>query len=119
MKLIITENKLNDVVIKFLNKNYSDLKPYETENYPFSIFYIRDGEIFFEYNKENGRVYISYEHIWSFLERIFSMEYKQIQEVTKLWLEERYNFRTTTTRAEPPWAVLPLEERYKLKKNNL
>jgi hypothetical protein len=97
MKLIITENKLNDVVIKWLNKNYGNLKPYETDEYPYSIFYIRDKEVFFEYNKKNGFVYISYDDIWSFLENIFSMEYEQIQEVTKLWVEEHYNLRVTTT----------------------
>jgi len=97
MKLIITENKLNNVVIKWLNKNYGDLKPFETDEYPYSIFYIRDKEVFFEYNKKNGFVYISYDDIWSFLENIFSMEYKQIQEVTKLWVEEHYNLRVTTT----------------------
>jgi hypothetical protein len=96
MKLIITENKLNDVVIKWLNKNYGDLKPYETDQYPDHIFFMKDKQVIFDYNKENGFVYVSYDDIWSFLVRIFSMEYEQIQEVTKLWVEEHYNLMVTT-----------------------
>jgi hypothetical protein len=97
MKLIITENKLNDVVIKFLNKRFGDLKPYETDEYPDSIFYIRDKEVFFEYDKEYGKTYISYNHIWSLLKFFFSLEHVQIKEITKLWLEKHYNLRVTTT----------------------
>jgi hypothetical protein len=97
MKLIITENKLNDVVIKWLNKKFGDLKPYETDEYPYSIFFMKDKQVIFEYIEENGRVYISYDDIWLFLNHIFSMEYKQIQEVIKLWVEEYYNLRVSTT----------------------
>jgi hypothetical protein len=89
--------KLYKIVINYLNKKFGDLKPYETDQYPDYIFFMKDKQVIFEYNKENGRVYISYDDIWSFLERIFSMEYKQIQEVTKLWVEEHYNLRVTTT----------------------
>jgi len=97
MKIIITENKLNDIVFKWLNKGYGDLKPYETNQYPDYIFFIKDKEIIFDYNKKNGLSYISYDNIWSFLENMFGMEYEQIQEVTKLWLEEHYNLRVITT----------------------
>jgi hypothetical protein len=89
--------KLYKIVINYLNKKFGDLKPYETEKFPNSVFYVRDGEILFEYNKKNGRTYMSSVYIWSFLECIFSMEYEQIQEVTKLWVEEHYNLRVTTT----------------------
>jgi len=94
---ITTENRLNDVVIKWLNKRYGDLKPYETERYPNHVFFMEGKEIIFDYNKKNGVSYISYGNIWSFLERMFNMDYQQIQEVTNLWLEEHYNLRVTTT----------------------
>ena len=34
MKILITENKRNQIVIKWLNSKYGDLTPYETEKYP-------------------------------------------------------------------------------------
>jgi hypothetical protein len=115
MKLIITENKLNNVVIKWLNKNYGDLKPYERDRDPEYIFFMKNGRVMFDYNKENGFVYISYDDIWSFLERIFSMEYKQIQEVTKLWVEEHYNLRVTTTDFLRLMKFYAVEEHYNLR----
>jgi preprotein translocase subunit SecA len=97
MKYIITDSKLNKIVIKWLNLEFGDLTPYETEEYPDYIFYMKNKEVVFEYNKKNGLVYISYQKVWSFLENIFGMEYKQIQEVTKLWVEEHYKLGVTTT----------------------
>jgi hypothetical protein len=88
---------LYKTIIKLLNKKFGDLKPYETDQHPDNIFFMKDKQVIFDYDKKNGLVYISYDDIWSFLERIFSMEYEQIQEVTKLWVEEHYNLRVTTT----------------------
>jgi hypothetical protein len=89
--------QLYKTAIKWLNKNYGNLTPYETEEYPDNIFYMKDGEVVFEYDKRNGRVYISYDKVWSFLENFFSMVIQQIQEVTKLWVEEHYKLGVTTT----------------------
>ena len=97
MKIIITESKLEKFLIKWLNDNYGDLEPYETEEYSDYIFYRKDKEIIFGYNKKNGYVYVNYDEIWSFLEGMFGMEYEQIQDITKEWVEERYNLRVTTT----------------------
>ncbi len=97
MKILITESKLERVAINWLNDNYGDLEPYETEEYSDHIFYRKNKEIIFGYNKKNGYVYMNYDEIWSFLEGMFGMGYEQIQELTKVWVEERYNLRVTTT----------------------
>jgi hypothetical protein len=114
MKFIITENKLYETAIKWINKNYGDLEPYETEKYPDYIFFIKNKDVVFEYNKKNGVVIISYNKIWSFLEKIFSMEYEQIQEVTKLWVEEHYKLGVTTTLTVIHIGDKRVEEHYKL-----
>jgi hypothetical protein len=97
MKIIITENKLNQIGIKWLNKHFGDLKPYETEKEPDYIFYMKDGQIIFDYNKKNGDVYLDYDEIWSFFETVFGMTYQQIEDITKAWVEEHYKLRVTTT----------------------
>jgi hypothetical protein len=114
LKFIITENKLYETAIKWINKNYGDLEPYETEEYPDYIFFMKNKEVVFEYNKKNGVVIISYNKIWSFLEKIFSMEYEQIQEVTKLWVEEHYKLGVTTTVKDVITYLDEVEEHYKL-----
>ena len=91
-------SKLEKLCIKWLNDNYSDLEPYETEKYPDYIFYMKDGKCILGYNKKNGYVYVSYGEIWSFFESFFSMSNEQIQDLTKRWVEEHYKMGVTTTK---------------------
>ena len=92
----MTDN-LKHKIIKYLNSEYGDLTPFETEKYPDYIFFMKDGEVVFDYNKENGYVAVSYEKIWSFLESFFGLEYEEIQDLTKDWVEEHYKVGVTTT----------------------
>jgi hypothetical protein len=91
MKYIITESKLEKLAINWLNDNYGDLEPYETEEEPDSIFYQKGDRIVFDYDKKIGYVFMDYGEIWSFFENVFGMEYWQIQHITKMWIEEHYN----------------------------
>ena len=97
MKYIITESQLDRAVLKYLNSEYGDLEPYETDRWPEYIFFMKDGELIFDYNKESGVVYISYDKIWSFLKSFFGLEYEEIQDLTKEWVEEHYKLEVTTT----------------------
>ena len=97
MKIIITENKLERVAINWLNKNYGDLEPFETGKYPDFIFYKKGDKIIFDYDKKYGVVSISYDEIWLFFESYFGMNQQQIQDLTKVWVEEHYKLGVTTT----------------------
>ena len=97
LKYIITESQKNRAIIKWLNLEYGDLTPYETEKRPEYIFFMKDGEVVFDYNKKNEIVHISYEKIWSFLESFFGLEYEEIQDLTKKWVEKHYKLGVTTT----------------------
>jgi hypothetical protein len=89
--------KIDKFCINWLNKEYDDLESFETNKYPDYIFYMKDGKVIFEYNKKNGNVYVNYDEIWLFFETFFGMECQQIQGTTKIWVEEHYNLRVTTT----------------------
>jgi hypothetical protein len=97
MKVIITESQKDRAIIKWLNSEYGDLERYGKKKYPDYIFFMKDGEVVFDYNEVNGIVFISYDKIWSFLENFFGLEYKEIQDLTKEWVEEHYKIRVTTT----------------------
>ena len=90
-------DKLKHKIITYLNKEYSGLVRYETDRWKDSIFYLKDGKYIFEYNKKNGYVFISYNHIWLFLESFFGLEYEEIQSLTKEWVEELFKSEVTTT----------------------
>jgi len=89
--------KLEKTCIKWLNENYSPMEPFEMEIYPDYIFHMKDGKCILLYNKKNGYVYVNYKEIWSFFEAFFSMEYNQIQSITKIWVEEQYKMGVTIT----------------------
>ena len=97
MKYIITESQMDRAVLKYLNTIYGDLVPFETDKDPNFIFFMKNDEVIFDYNKKNGNVYISYDHIWSFLESFFGLKYTEIQDLTKEWVEEHYKLSVRTT----------------------
>ena len=103
MKFIITENKLNNVSLSWMNKNFSpdQLEIVTSEKYPNSVFFKKDGVVVMEQNKKNKRFWFSYKEIWSFFESFFGMEYEQIEEVLSYWLEETLKLKGYTPKLFP------------------
>ena len=93
MKYIITENKLEKAIIHFLNKGYGDLTEYRTDEYPNSIFYMKDNKVYMEWDKENGELWVDYDAMWEDLESWFSLDFNDIQSIIAKWVEETYNIR--------------------------
>ena len=110
----MTDN-LKHKIIKYLNSEYPELEQFETEKYPEYTFFMKDGDVVFDYNKKNGYVYISYDKIWSFMESFFGLEYEEIQDLTKEWVEEHYKLRVTTTSIDSIVKQNWVEEHYKLR----
>jgi hypothetical protein len=115
MKILITESKLERVAINWLNDNYGDLEPYETEKYPNQVFYRKGKEIIFSYNKKNGMFFVNYQEVWSFFKSFLGLENEQIRELTKIWVEEHYNLRVTTTICDFISRDFTMEEHYNLR----
>ena len=90
-------DNLKHKIIQYLNSEYGDLEQFEMEEYPDYIFFMKNGDLIFDYNQKNGKVGISNKKIWSFLDSFFGLEYEEIQELTKEWVEEHYKLRVTTT----------------------
>ena len=106
-------DKLKHTIIKYLNKEYSGLVRVETYRQPDYIFFMKNGEVIFEYNKKNKSVYISYDKIWSFLESFFGLEYEEICTLTKEWVEEQFKSDVTTTINRDLIYSLWMEEQFK------
>ena len=100
MKYIITENKLNDIIFKYLNSEYGNLVPDEDYRNPNHIYFVKDTEIIVDYNKKNGQVHLSYDKIWKILESLFGLEYEEIRDLTKVWVKNQYKLNVTTTNIE-------------------
>ena len=92
MNIQVNKHQLERVSIKWLNKYYGNLTPKTNSEYPESVFYVNsDNEVLMEYNQENSYVYIHYDYIWSKIESLFSLNYRETQSIMKVWLERDYN----------------------------
>ena len=85
------ENNLLD----YLN-NFKDLEVVESEKYPNSIFFKKNGVVVMQQDMKYKRFWFDYDNIWSFFESFFGMKYQQIQGVLKQWLEETLNLEGYT-----------------------
>lgn len=97
MKILITESKLDRLAINWLNDNYGNLESYKSKKYPDFIYYKKGKEVIFDYNKNNGYVFVNYDKIWSFFELYFSMDSQQIEDITTVWVGEHYNLDVRRT----------------------
>jgi len=91
MKYIITESKLNQVAIKYLNNFYGDLEEYRTDKRPNSVFFVKDDKVYMEQDLERERLFVNYDTIWSDLKTIFSLENPEIVSIISKWVEDTYN----------------------------
>ena len=99
MKVLITENKLDNVALNWLDNNYSNLTTYETEEHPGYIFYKKGDDVIFDYSVSSGRVFVNYDKIWKFLKNFFDMDDYKIMTLLKHWVEKSYNLSVLS--AEP------------------
>ena len=97
MNIQVNKHQLERVVIKWLNKYYSNLTPKTTEKYPEFVSYVNpSNEVMMEYDKETDRVYINYDEIWLKIESLFHLNYSDVQSIIKVWLEEAYKLEGVT-----------------------
>ena len=100
-------NKMEQIIINFLNKGYGDLTQYKTDKYPDSIFYMKGKKVYMIQDMKNGELWVEYYTIWQDLKMWFSLNYQDIQSVITKWVEETYNIRGLTPFDSP---LLALDE---------
>jgi hypothetical protein len=92
MKIIITENRLNSVILKWLDNKFGNLTEVVKGNY--TQYVDQDGYVLISYlTNVKEVVLIDYIRIWRLLINIFGMKSEQIQDILKIWLEETYNLK--------------------------
>jgi hypothetical protein len=115
MDIQVNKHQLERVVIKWLNKHFGDLILKKHKEHPKSVFYVNsNNDVIMEYDQENGEVLISYDHIWSKIGLLFHLNYRDIQSIMKVWLEETYKLGGVTPGFDREYVNTGLEETYKL-----
>ncbi len=93
MKFIITENKLDRAIGKWLSKNYSEMSIYDHNYRPWVLYVDKDGEIIFLYQSIDNELYVA-KDIMEFLINIFSMDKERIKSIFKDWFQEHNDLKT-------------------------
>jgi hypothetical protein len=90
MKYIITESKLDSVILSWMDKKYGPdkLEVITHPDYPGSIFYRKNGKVIMEQDKENKYFWFEYNEIWSLFQKFFGLEYEETQRIMRIWLEK-------------------------------
>ena len=77
---------------------FDDLDVILSEEWPeLTLFRYQPKHNLMIYDRKNRCVYINYYEIWSVLKEHFGLNKTEIQELTKIWLDEVYNLRRITT----------------------
>ena len=78
----IKESRLSPAE-KFLYLIFWNLEEYYSDKYPNSIFYKKDNDVLFEYNKKNGKIWCHYDKIWSVLKLNYGLNDQEIKDLIK------------------------------------
>jgi hypothetical protein len=89
MKYIITESQYNKTIDKFITYQLEPHEVKKSPKYPDSIFWVKNGEVIAEINKNSGYFFVE-RQIWKTISSMFSLELDETQQVIKDWLEEHY-----------------------------
>jgi hypothetical protein len=88
MKYIITESQYNNTIDKFITFSFEPHEEKRIEEYPDSIFWVKDGEVVAEV-KESVFFWVSHQ-IWRNISLMFSLKHTETRQVIKEWLGEHY-----------------------------
>jgi hypothetical protein len=97
MKYIITENRLNSIVTKWLDDNYGDLKIIQGNksilNNTF-LYFSNGNEIIFNYSERYQMVTIEDEILQNTLINMFDVDPKSLNKIFIPWVNKRYNLNS-------------------------
>ena len=89
MKYIITEDKMDNVIIHFLNKGYGDLEEYVHPEYPQNHLFVKDQHIYLDFDNTNAKLWVDFS-ITEDLKDWFSLVYPDYNYIIKKWVKQRY-----------------------------
>ena len=92
MKVIITESKINNIVIKWLNKDYGNLrKSASPGNFRFIHYKDENNQTVFLFNRNTGVVTITNKSLYHYLNDMFGLTRYQLNDILRPWFEQSYN----------------------------
>lgn len=101
---------------RFLYPIFWQLKPYYSDNYEDIIFYKKDNEVLFEYDKKDGDLWCRHDKIWTVLESEHNQKIEIIRGYIRDIALKTINIKPTRISSSSPntvcdlWCGLKLKE---------
>jgi hypothetical protein len=89
MKINITKTQRARLVKDWLNDKFSDVEI-------IGSYYVKNKKRLAYYDKRIKGFWFDNDTIWSFLESMFSLEYKELQAIAEDWVKETLNLKGYT-----------------------
>jgi len=89
MNFIISENKRNIFILKWLEENYGNLNYRTPEGLPTWFYYIKNGQVELDYLSKYKRLTFS-DDILNFLRNYAGYNYLEAKTIVRIWFENSY-----------------------------
>jgi hypothetical protein len=85
--------KKQKIILKWLNEEYGNLTIQDDDT---SVLYLKNPkkvEFFYFKYEYDGRIYFSYDRMWSLIKTIFCIDDYELENILGIWLDETYNLK--------------------------
>ena len=92
MKYIITENKIERMVVIYLDNAFGDLSKKRFFGNPDQMPFVRDNYIYMIYYTGDGALFVDYNKFWSDISEFFNWKLKNDDLISgiKIWAKKNY-----------------------------
>ena len=90
MKIIITESKFERLALNWLEDSFGHMDVVEVPKWPNHIFFMNNGKVMFDYNKDTSSSLVDKTMGWDFFISVFGLEPREIQYLLKPWIKKKY-----------------------------
>jgi hypothetical protein len=108
------DNKLEHIVIKYLDEFYGNLDKHKLDDFSSSIFYAKNGIVYLEEDNECHRLWIDFNSIWLDLETIFGLEEDNFKPIVYKWAKKTYNIQDLVIRCYFRRTLVPKENTFEV-----
>ena len=92
MKFLITEPKLEKIILNYLD-DFLDLKKFQlwtNKKSPHSLFFVKDGKLLLWVDKKHRNFIYEYDDIYQFLRNFFLLNDEQVTEIMYKWFIKKF-----------------------------